>query len=238
MANPRLGLGFLFLYDWLPAFEALPPKDFKELLLALIRLQREGEPLPPFKNPNCTLFGSMIAPAIARRLAGQKGGNATQATTQASEQATTQASTQDSEQGSEQGTCVHPSQGRECKSKDKYIYIYKDVRARTCAREGDEDAVVDIPTKNDISDYIAEKGYKVKAERFFAYYEQRGWMDARGVPLRNWRSVVDSWAANDIDGEDKVAAEKESMRTFDVDDFFEHALSRSYDDRKKRRTNT
>ena len=33
----------------------------------------------------------------------------------------------------------------------------------------------------------------------------------------------------------KVAAEKESMRSFDVDDFFEHALSRSYGNRKKKK---
>ena len=72
MAN--LEKGFLFLYDWLPAIESLPAKDVKELLLALINLQRSGIPLPMFPNKKVETYAKMIEPSIQRRLNGQRGG--------------------------------------------------------------------------------------------------------------------------------------------------------------------
>ena len=66
----NLESGFLFLYDWLPAFESLPAKEVKALLLALIARQRENAPLPPFKNPLTANYARMIEPCIKRRLDG------------------------------------------------------------------------------------------------------------------------------------------------------------------------
>lgn len=40
--------GFLIFYDWLPALEALSPKDFKALVLAMCYYQKDGTPPPDF----------------------------------------------------------------------------------------------------------------------------------------------------------------------------------------------
>ena len=34
--------GFLFFYDWMPAFEALSAQDFKKLFIAMCRYQFDG----------------------------------------------------------------------------------------------------------------------------------------------------------------------------------------------------
>ena len=70
----NLSLGFLLLYDWLPAIYELPAKEVKALLIALIERQREGTPLPTFKNKMTNSFARMIEPVIKRRLDGQAGG--------------------------------------------------------------------------------------------------------------------------------------------------------------------
>ena len=70
----NLSLGFLLLYDWLPAIYELPAKEVKALLIALIERQREGTPLPTFKNKMTNSFALMIEPVIKRRPDGQAGG--------------------------------------------------------------------------------------------------------------------------------------------------------------------
>ena len=66
----NLESGFLFLYDWMPVLEALPAKEVKALLLALIARQRENKALPSFRNPLTDSFARMIEPVIRRRLEG------------------------------------------------------------------------------------------------------------------------------------------------------------------------
>ena len=66
----NLDSGFLLLYDWLPAFENLPAKEVKTLLLALVARQREGKAFPIFKNPLTESYARMIEPCIKRRLDG------------------------------------------------------------------------------------------------------------------------------------------------------------------------
>ena len=69
----HLESGFLILYDWLPAFEKLPPKEVKALLLALIARQRENKPMPLFSNASTETYARMIEPCIKRRLDGLAG---------------------------------------------------------------------------------------------------------------------------------------------------------------------
>ena len=69
MAN--LEKGFLILYEWLPAIQDLPPKELKNLLLALIYLQKDGTELPCFTNKKTDVFARMIEPVIRRRLIGK-----------------------------------------------------------------------------------------------------------------------------------------------------------------------
>ena len=70
----NLDSGFLISYDWLPALESLSGEDYKALLTALIKRQKDKAPFPTFENPTVGIFADMIEPTIKRRLDGQKGG--------------------------------------------------------------------------------------------------------------------------------------------------------------------
>ena len=50
------------------------------------------------------------------------------------------------------------------------------------------------PTKQEVEEYIKEKGYKnVDIERFIDYYESNGWMVGRNK-MKDWRATVRNWA--------------------------------------------
>ena len=66
----NLDSGFLFLYDWLPVLEQLPLREVGALFVALVKRQRNNEPLPTFRNPLTGMVARMIEPVIIRRLEG------------------------------------------------------------------------------------------------------------------------------------------------------------------------
>lgn len=51
------------------------------------------------------------------------------------------------------------------------------------------------PTILEIAEYVREMGYKVDAERFFDYYESRGWMVGKNK-MKDWKASVRLWARN------------------------------------------
>ncbi len=51
------------------------------------------------------------------------------------------------------------------------------------------------PTIEQIADYCKEKGYDVEAERFFNYYESKGWVVGKS-PMKDWKAAVRTWAIN------------------------------------------
>lgn len=42
--------------------------------------------------------------------------------------------------------------------------------------------------------YCLERGYAVDAERFFDYYESKGWVVGK-APMKDWKAAVRNWAA-------------------------------------------
>jgi hypothetical protein len=51
------------------------------------------------------------------------------------------------------------------------------------------------PTKEEVQAYCAERGNRVDAERWFAYYEANGWHVGRNA-MRDWKASVRSWESN------------------------------------------
>jgi hypothetical protein len=49
------------------------------------------------------------------------------------------------------------------------------------------------PTKREIQDYCVENGYTVDAQRFYDFYEAKGWRIGN-TPMSNWRAAVRTWA--------------------------------------------
>ncbi|MCQ2355000.1 MAG: DUF6291 domain-containing protein [Clostridia bacterium] len=58
--------GFLFFYDWLPAFRQLSGEDFKCLFLAMIDYQRDGTEPPEFEGV-ANVIGLFVFPQLERR---------------------------------------------------------------------------------------------------------------------------------------------------------------------------
>ncbi len=56
------------------------------------------------------------------------------------------------------------------------------------------------PTLEEVEEYCAEKGYRIDAERFIAYYASIGWKVGGKAPMKDWRSAVVSWAHRDKGG--------------------------------------
>ena len=69
--------GLLFFYDWEECFEALPDKDFKEMVLAMLRYKKYGTPPPEFTGIT-KIAASLIFPQLDRQIRnvenGKKGG--------------------------------------------------------------------------------------------------------------------------------------------------------------------
>ena len=52
------------------------------------------------------------------------------------------------------------------------------------------------PTLIDIQDYCNEKNINTDCEKFFYYYESKGWL-VGDTPMQDWRSAIKKWAKND-----------------------------------------
>lgn len=52
------------------------------------------------------------------------------------------------------------------------------------------------PSLDDVTAYIAEKGYQVNATKFYSHYESNGWKVGKN-PMKDWRAAVTSWSIGD-----------------------------------------
>ena len=84
------------------------------------------------------------------------------------------------------------------------------------------------PSIEQIQAYITEKGYIMSAEEFFYFYDSKGWMVGK-TKMKNWRSAVSRWAAEDArrnNNKSKQYAQPnnntDKRRGFDVSDGAEY----------------
>ena len=71
------------------------------------------------------------------------------------------------------------------------------------------------PTLGEIKDYCLENGYKIDAQRFYDFYEAKGWRIGTS-PMKNWQAAVRTWAGRE--------AEKEKAEAFDTENPFKRML--------------
>lgn len=62
--------------------------------------------------------------------------------------------------------------------------------------------VFTAPTLEEVMTYCKERGNRVDAEKFIAYYESKGWFVGK-TKMKNWKAAVISWEKNDFDGPKK-----------------------------------
>ena len=82
------------------------------------------------------------------------------------------------------------------------------------------------PTLKNIEDYCKRRNLNVNPRHFFDYYEGKNWQTAEGKEIDDWYSLIETWHKKEKPlSREAIPAEKGS---FDTDDFFSAALSRSY----------
>lgn len=67
------------------------------------------------------------------------------------------------------------------------------------------------PSVDDVSAYVQAQGYHVNAERFVAFYEQKGWMVGKNH-MKDWKAAVRSWETRWKD--ERLPQEKGSGNVF------------------------
>lgn len=76
--------------------------------------------------------------------------------------------------------------------------------------EGSAETRVDrlrlYPTRREVSAYCEACGLVVSPDKFFDYYEARGWLDKGGRPIADWRAKLRFWNANEGNYPEKRAA--------------------------------
>lgn len=108
---------------------------------------------------------------------------------------------------------------------------YNVVVVKKSAENADDGGVngYDPPTVEQVAQECEAKGYDVDPARFVDYYAGHHW---RGVT--DWRLKLRAWQSNPIDDaadrekREKREAGKQTISSFDTQDFFKNALVRSY----------
>lgn len=90
----------------------------------------------------------------------------------------------------------------QCNAVDK---IREEKEKKEIRLEGEEEGVTPTPTLADITNYIICNNLSVNPNRFFSYYDERGWKTGTGKPLQ-WQQKLQEW---DFDDKQKAKARPE-----------------------------
>jgi hypothetical protein len=61
------------------------------------------------------------------------------------------------------------------------------------------------PKVNEIKDYCDERNNGLDAEKFFDYYESKGWLVGKS-PMKDWKACVRTWERNKFTGDKKTSS--------------------------------
>lgn len=86
------------------------------------------------------------------------------------------------------------------------------------------DNTANIPAFWIVKKYCDENHPNVNAQDFYDYYKEQGWC-CNGKPIKNWRSLLKSWAKHQRDDGETTE------RSYDIDEFVRLAMSRPFDER-------
>ena len=212
--NSNLDSGFLLLYDWVPAFEKLPAKEVKALLLALVARQRECKELPTFKNTLTQSYARMIEPCIKRRLDGALSAKKERASP--------------SQEKNDGGEGASPQrEAEESKIKQNKTNFKK-------GEEGENGGTLPHPLGEEM-DYLKEHGVPeeyvndrlARAEEWAARHH----LSIADILLGWWGEdkVAEALKKTRLEKEAEQKRQKENENSsFDVDDFFAAALANTY----------
>ena len=73
------------------------------------------------------------------------------------------------------------------------------------------------PTLEEVKAYCRERNNSVDPQKFFDYYEQGGWKDSKGNPVKNWKQKLITWE-NKTRGEPKKPWQGMSRNNIDFEE--------------------
>ena len=92
------------------------------------------------------------------------------------------------------------------------------------------------PTREEVRRYCVKYTLLVDPERFYNYYEERGW-HISGEPVQSWRSLAECWQkrAEEMRAvterpRETTGGNSEKQSSYDVDQFIEAAMRHSFDE--------
>lgn len=80
------------------------------------------------------------------------------------------------------------------------------------------------PTVEEVREYCKSRNNNIDPEQFYDFYESKGWMIGKNR-MKDWKAAVRTWERS---REHASPDAPKSQGSFDTDDFFQAALSRSY----------
>lgn len=67
----------------------------------------------------------------------------------------------------------------------------KEKESKRKKRKGNGSATLSPPSLDEVKDYFRQKGYNEKsATKAFDYYNESGWVDSKGNPVKNWKQKM------------------------------------------------
>ena len=94
-----------------------------------------------------------------------------------------------------------------------------------CARETSAKKKFVPPTLEEVTEYCRSRNSPVDPKKFYEYFSEGGWKDAKGNPVRNWKQKILTWEKYDTP---KVETKEPTVSSFDTDEFMIDALKRTY----------
>jgi hypothetical protein len=232
----HIEIGFLLLYDWLPALKKLPLADAARLMFAMIDRQRNGIPFPTFKNDLANTFADMIEPSIERRLVGSASGKRGAAMKKAAEVSFTAPHVPPATESATPPVTgpVHLKQSKAEQSKAEHSIGEGGAREAppTAAREEPAACAAPVggeaptPTLCEVAegelDFLEANG--VPRSYVMARYARAvEWIGRHGG---NMLQLLHSWWRQDlVEGNAEVYLRTSSL---DIDDFVDAALAKTY----------
>lgn len=98
--------------------------------------------------------------------------------------------------------------------KEKEIDIEKDIELKKSNERKTKTKVFAIPTIDEIKEYCKERKNNVDAEKFFDYYESKGWLVGK-TKMKNWQAAIRNWEKNSFDNGNK----KQELKTHNYNEF-------------------
>ena len=83
------------------------------------------------------------------------------------------------------------------------------------------------PTFETVEQFCRERGNKIDAKRFYSFYTERDWK-INGQTMADWKACVIGWEKTEYRRPPPHNEADNKDRSFEVGDFFDAAINRSY----------